>query len=744
MNTAHFRAHDELICDQRATKKGRNEMYNSYIRGASQLTAAIALAANVTPTFAQSANSSGSELEEIVVTAQRREQRSEDVGVTINVLSGSDLKTAGAQSIVDLASVTPNVQIKNVMANSITNVSIRGIGLNDYAVNNNPAAGMYVDNVYLVSPAMLTFGLLDVDRVEVLKGPQGDLYGRNTTAGAVNIISRKPSEENEGQIEAGFGSYRNWHVDGAIGGALTSNLTARLAIQTVQQDSGAQTNYVTGNRIGKIDRTNGRVQLQWKPSDSLNILLNAHNGYDHSDVTLYKANNVLTGEENQYAGKPRVAGAGVDPHMRLESSGVSLTANLSLSSNLTLTSISAYEHFKRLHAEDTDGTSLRYLDGTYKNSVDQYSEEVRIGYHGDGLELIGGAFYSTDKVKTRDAFYAPDLLPLFGLASFDTIGNMYQQKTDAYAAFMHGEWTFAPRLTLVGGLRYTEERKAFDQAATFLCASGTCANLFSPVSIRYATSNVSGKIGLNFKVAERTLIYASVSRGFKSGGFQGQLAFDPAVLQPFSDEKLTAYEFGVKARVMPNLQVNAAVFDYEYRDAQIYGPLFDSPVGVLFGIANVGDARVKGAEADISWRPADGLDVRFGIGTIDTEVTRSIVAGVTKGSVLPNSPKLTMNGLVKYKWAIGEQMHADISVGGNYQSTVRFDIVRSPNEAVEDSYFIGNAELGVSVGDHWRASLWCKNLGDKLYRTQTLNTSVGWTSHYGAPRTFGINFAYNR
>ncbi|WP_417613623.1 TonB-dependent receptor [Parasphingorhabdus sp.] len=721
-----------------------------YIRTTSSLAIAIGSLVCAAPAFAQETTAEQAEAEagdnslgEIVVTAQRREQRADDVGVTINVLTGSDLKAAGTQSIVDLAAITPNVQIKNVLANSIVNVSIRGIGLNDYAANNNPAAGMYVDNVYLVSPAMLSFGLFDIDRVEILKGPQGDLYGRNTTAGAVNIISRKPSYTTEVQIEAGYGSYDRWHLDGAVGGALTSTLTARFALQTIQQESGPQTNYVTGNRIGKVDRTNGRLQLQWEPSDSFDLLLNAHKGYDHSDVTLYKADNVLTTEEDAFASQPRVSGAGIDPYMELESSGLSLTANWSISPQVTLTSISAYEHFTRLHVEDTDGTSLSYLDATYDNKIDQYSQELRLAYDGDDLDLIGGAFYSHDTVTTRDLFFAPDLLPLLGLAGLDTIGNTYRQRTDAYAAFVHAEWTFAPKLTLIGGLRYTEEKKIFDQATTLLCTAGACSNLFAPVRNDYSTSNVSGKIGLNYQAGDRTLVYASVSRGFKSGGFQGQLTFDPTVLQPFGDEKLTAYELGIKTRLFPNFQLNAAVFDYEYRNAQIYGPLFDSPLGVLYGIANVGNARVMGVEADVRWRPTDGLDVRFGAGLIDTEVTKSVVAGVTKGSVLPNSPQLTLNGLVKYEWSVSDRAVADITVSGNYQSGVRFDIVRSPAEAVESGYFLGNAEIGLSFDEQWRASIWVKNIFDRLYRTQALNTSIGWTSQYGPPRTAGFNIAYS-
>lgn len=708
----------------------------------SQTAIAAALMGLAAPAIAQEAQSSDTDIGVIVVTAQKREQRLDDVGVTINVLTGDDLKASGTASLVDLAGITPNVQIKNVVSNSITNVTIRGIGLNDYAANNNPAAGIYVDNVYLVSPAMLTFGLFDVDRVEVLKGPQGDLYGRNTTAGAVNIISRGPTFTPEFEMEAGYGRYDNVNFRVGAGGELAPTLAGRVAFETVQQETGWQTNYVTGERFGGINRTNGRLQLKWEPSDSFSFLLSAHHGEDRSAVLLHKADNILTTEEDPFAADARTTGAGNNPRMRLKSTGVSATVDWTIAPRLTLTSISAYEDFSRIHVEDTDGTSLSYLDSTYANDIKQYSQELRLGFDGEALDLIGGLYYSNDEIKTRDEYFAPDLLPSFGLGGLDVIGNTYRQETDAYAAFLHGEWTFAPTLTLIGGLRYTEEKKVFDNATTFLCAAAACSNVFAPVSNRYSTSNVSGKIGLNFQPADRTLIYATVSRGFKSGGFQGQLVFDPTVLEPFDDEQLTAYELGLKIRLASNLQLNAAAFYYDYKDLQIYGPLFDSPVGVLFGIDNVGDARVQGAEADIWWKPVDGLDLRFGVGTVDTKVTRSVVAGVTQGSVLPNSPSLNLNGTFRYEWNLSDGLAADVSLSGKYQSRVRFDVVRSPVEAIENGYFLGNAEIGLTFNDHIRASVWAKNVFDKLYRTQALVTSVGWTYHYGAPRTFGFSLSY--
>ena len=443
---------------------------------------------------------------DIVVTAQRREQRGNDVGIAMDVLTGAELAAGGVKQVTDLTSLTTNVNIKNTLGNSVPNISIRGIGLNDYASNNNPAAGVYIDNVYLVSPAMLSFGMFDVDRVEVLKGPQGDLYGRNTTAGAVNVISRRPSATPSTDFEIGYGSYDSWHVNGAVGGALTPTLNGRFAFVTDQQDSGWQRNYVTGKHIGKVDRTAARLQLEWTPSEAFSARLSAHAGYDRSDEALYKAeNNLTTTEDDPYLDKPRTAGTANDPHLDNKSIGVSLTLDWNLDDNLTLTSISAYEHFRRIDVADQDGSGLRQLDSTFANRINQETQELRLSYSRDDLTLIGGVYYSHDTVSARDFYLISDLFPTFG----DTLGNTYRQKTEAYAGFLHGEWTFLPQLTLIAGLRYTHESKDFDNVTTFFGANGVYANAFPPASSTFSTSRVSGKIGLNYKPADDTLVYGT-------------------------------------------------------------------------------------------------------------------------------------------------------------------------------------------------------------------------------------------
>ena len=710
--------------------KTRNTLLSTAVLAALQLPA-VALAQSAPP-----------QLEEVLVTAQKRAQRFSDVGISGTAYSGESLAEAGVTQLTDLALLTPNVQIKDVMGNSIPNVTIRGIGLNDYAANNNPAAGIYIDDVYLVSPAMLSFGMFDLERVEVLKGPQGTLFGRNTTAGTVSFISKKPSDELDGYFTVEAGNYERILAEGAVGGPITDTLAGRIAIQTVQQGEGFQTNRVNGEKIGEIDRTSARGQLEWTPSDDLGVLLSVYGGNDKSDVWLIKIDNPFTTEDDGDT-NPYRSGASNDPHMDNETTGANLTVNWSMSDALTLTSITGYQDFSRFIVEDRDGASLIMLDGTFDNQIDQFSQEVRLTHVGDELVLIGGVFYGEDSVDTRDEFLATDLLALLGLAGVDVIGNEYKQDTTSAALFLQSEWSFNPSWKLTAGARYTDESKDFSGAYTFLIAGGVEAPLYPDVVEEFSTDNVSGKLGIDYTGIENTLLYASVSRGFKSGGFQGQLSFDPAALLPFDDETVLAYEAGMKTRRLGNsLELNASVFFYDYEDMQFYGGLFDSPVGVLFGITNVGDAEVKGAEADLWWRPTEGLDLRFGLGWLDTEITRSVVDGVATGSELPNAPEITFSSMIGYEWPITGALMANVAFGADFQDSVSYDIIRNPPQAQEGSYWLYDARVGIGAADdRWDISLWGKNLADEQYRSQVIFSSVGYGETWGMPRTYGVTFS---
>ena len=689
------------------------------------------------------AQDTGLQIEEIIVTAQKREQNLNDVSVAVTVFSGDDIREQRLGQPIDLAAQTPNLNINETFGNSITNVSIRGLGLNDYAVNNNPAAGIYIDEVYLVSPAMLGFQLFDMERVEVLKGPQGTLYGRNTTAGAVKFISRKPTEEFEGYLSADYGRYDHFVLEGAVSGQVAHGLTGRVAVQTSQRNDGFQLNRATGGKVGEIDRTAWRGLLSWQPSGNVDVLLNVHGGVDNSDTLLVKVDNVFTPVDDGIA-DPFSSSAGNDTELDNENYGVSLTINWDLSDDLTLTSVTGYEDYERSHDEDRDGTTLVQLDGLFLNDIEQVSQELRLTYVKDEYVLIGGVFYGHDEVSTRDIFDSPDLLPLFGLTA-NAIGNEYNQEADSYAIFGHTEWQFHEDWKFIAGLRYTEEDKEFSDAFTFLSFGETEVQIFAPVNNDYSVSNLSGKAGIDYTGFDNALLYASFSRGFKSGNFQGQLTFNPADLQAFDKELVTAYEIGAKTQLLDNsLQFNISAFFYDYEGVQIYGPIFQSVVGPLFGITNAGDAEVYGAEIDLLWRVAAGLDIRLGLGLLDTEITDSFVPNVADGSELPNSPGVNFNAGIKYQWNLTSGLLADIMLDTSYKDDVSYDIVNQPMETLEDGYWITNARAGItSANGSWGVHLWGKNITDEVYRTQVLTSTVGFGEDYGLPATYGVSVDLN-
>ncbi len=685
------------------------------------------------------------EIEEIVVTAQKREQSLNDVGIAVTAFNDQSIRELGLSQPIDLAAQTPNLNINDTLSNSIPNISIRGIGLNDYAVNNNPAAGIYVDEIYLVSPAMLSFQLFDLERVEVLKGPQGTLYGRNTTAGIVNFVSRKPTDVFEANISVGAGNFDRFTLEGAISGQITSGLNGRIALQTTRQGEGHQFNRATGKDVGEVDRTSLRGIIDWQLSENTNAVLSLHSGSDKSDTWLLKVDNALTPDDDAFfPGDPFSAAGRPDTFLDIENNGASLVINGDLSESLNLVSVTGYEDYSRRHVEDRDGTALAYLDGEFLNDIEQISQEFRLTYSNSSLTVIVGMFVENDEVATRDHFDAPELLEPLGLGR-SAIGNEYTQETNSAALFLHTEWQFADDWKLTTGLRYTDEEKEYRDVFTFLIPDGgTESQLFTPVTNNYDVSDVSGKIGLDYTGADNALWYASISKGFKSGNFQGQLAFTPDPLAPFDEENLIAYEIGFKSRFLDNsLQFNGSVFFYDYQDIQIYGPIFDSPVGPLFGIDNAGDAEVTGAEFDLVWRLTGGLDIGLGLGLLDTEITDSVLPGVAQGSELPNSPEINFNANIKYSRNIGDNLLAEAILDTSYKDDVNYDIVRAPVEAVEDGYWLTNLRLGVSApktenGGGWGVHFWTKNLSDERYRTQVLTSSVGFGETWGLPRTYGL------
>ena len=504
-------------------------------------------------------------------------------------------------------------------------------------------------------------------------------------------------------------------------------------------------------------------------TDAVEVMVNVHGGQDNSDPPLLNVNNILDPTDDAFFDKEFSSAGGGRLQQDVESFGGSLSINWSLSEAWTITAVTGYEDFSRFYQEDRDGSALIHLDGFYDNDIEQFSQELRATHIGDGLVLIFGGFLGSDDVDTRDQFDSRDLLPLFGLGGSTAVGNFYRQETDTKALFAHSEWAPNDSIRFNLGLRYTDDDKALSNAFTFvvtpdlatgggpLCPlrtagdaavvevfDGVQTGCYPPASSDYDVSDLSGKVGIDFTGIDDTLIYASVGKGFKSGGFQGQLTFNPGDLAGFEEEHLYAYELGFKTRLAERrVQLNGAAFFYDFQDLQFYGPLYDSPFGPLFGIANAGDAEVMGAELEVVWLAATDLEIHLGLGLLDTELTSSFLPGVAKGSELPNSPAVNFNTRITYGWNFGNGLRGDLLLAAAYKDDVSYDIVRQPAETREDGYWLVNARIDVSgLADGWTFYLWARNLTDERYRTQVLTSTIGFGESWGDPATYGLGVAY--
>lgn len=695
-------------------------------------------------------------LDEIIVTAQRRSQNINEVGITIAAFDSDAIRDLGMQTAIDVASHTSNFSVNTLITN-VPNFTIRGVGVNDYAINQATSVGVYVDDVFLSSPALLLFQMFDTERVEVLKGPQGTLYGRNTTGGAVVFVSKTPTDTPQGSAAVEIGNYGYYAIDAALSGPLGDGLSGRIAVNSTQSD-GFQESLVTGNDHGGLDRVSARVILDWRPTDDLLLRLNLRTGRDKSSL------NSLT---TPGVGSSTTSGGTIDsidgvPYRDSESTGASLIAEWQLPS-VKLTSVTSYDHLDRFEFGDTDGLEIDgRIDQVLVSDIKQFTQELRVNSAGSGpLTWVAGLYYGEDEIDDSTVYQVTGAgFPpfVFGVqspyAALDSLGNTYLQKSESRAVFGQAEWSFAERWTVTGGLRYTEETKELNDVTTPWVdepgpgESGPVRRglLFPPESFSEDFSAVSGKVGLDFRMNEDALLYASISKGFKSGGFQGTLVFSPANIIPFDEETVLAYEVGTKLTMADGrLQINGAAFFYDYENLQAQGTIPGGAGGVenLFALQNIGDAEVLGVELDIQAAPTDRLTFGLGVGYLDAEIVDPFIAEVQPGGRPAMSPTWDLNGQARFVFL--ENTSATWFVQGDfqYQGEVFFDIYETPFLR-ESSYTLYNAAIGVeSAGKRWRATVWGRNLADTEYRVGGFTGGVaGPVQAFGAPRTYGVSFSY--
>jgi iron complex outermembrane recepter protein len=616
-------------------------------------------------------------IEEVVVTAQRRAENVQDVSMAITAFSAESLEALGWKDITQVATQTPNVDIKYVWGNSMPVATIRGIGMNDFQANSKPGVGFYVDEVYLPSIALMGLQLFDMERLEVLKGPQGTLYGRNTNGGAINYITRKPTQEADGYVRGSFGNFQRAEYEGAFGGPITDTVSGRISFYGVNQGEGQVFNRVSGNDHGEVDIWAARGQLRFQPNESLDVIVNVHGGKDTSEGAYFQhvgfwnrgANGmtaapqrfcaaVLQGRRDpancvdqlQYSDRDNDVYAG-DYTARNDLSfngtplnfddwtldntniGGGVHVDYTFANGLTLTSVSAYESYDRFQPKESDAQPLLFLDLYFASKIRSYAQELRIASDGEGdLSWIAGVNYTNESIDED-----PPRVLFVDAFLVNRAQVSYYQDQNQLAGFGHVDWKFADDWKLSVGARYLKENIDFQSESSFLIppAFGQTNRVIlaavpgvinvpgqAPVPVPGLTSDtaLTGRVALDWKVRDNLMLYGSFARGYKGGGFNGGFVTNIAQWIPYEPEEVNAYELGFKSDWFDRrLILNGALFYSDYKNLQAVSSR-PSATGVVQNfLANLTKAEISGAELELTARPIRNFEIRAGLGLLDAK-----------------------------------------------------------------------------------------------------------------------------
>ncbi len=668
---------------------------------------------------------------EIIVTANKRSQSLSDVGMSITALTGNTLADRRVTSPMDLGQVVPGLTVQPTPLASPV-YTLRGVGFYETTLSASPTVAVYVDEVVIPFSAETRGVAFDVQRVEVLKGPQGTLFGANTTGGAINYIANKPTDEFGGGLDVSFARFNTAELNGFINIPVSETLKLRFAGRLVHGGSW-QKSYTRDDKIGRQRQFSGRFIADWDATERLKIVLTATGWTDKGDTqqAQYLSGScrpgVVTGAcdpanrwQQNYQNYPtapksnRAADWGPTIYGKRPARDdwfwlASVRGDYELTDELTFTSISAYSKFKTNGRQDFDGTSFIGADIWSQGRIKTFSQEIRLSGKTDRLNWIVGANY--DKSTTFDS-------TLYGISEqggypfYTDPGPQMEtgsqaiasQKVRNAAVFANAEFEVVDRLTVIGGIRYTKTKRSFNGCsvdpgdnnfspfwnrifafANLNLGAGDCF-VFTPnfpevyrderIVDTLNEDNISWNVGANYKTEGGTLFYGRVSRGYKAGSYPNVQAASYSQYLPVKQESLLAYEVGVKAPFLDRrANVSAAVFYYDYSDKQLKGRAPDPVFRDLDALVQIPKSEVKGAEIELNLRPVDGLTL-FGGATYIKSRIKDYTAVVTfggapldfSGQAFPYSPKLTMIGDIQYEFPIGSALSAYVGASATYNS----------------------------------------------------------------------------
>ncbi|RSU41340.1 TonB-dependent receptor [Sphingomonas koreensis] len=740
--------------------------------GLALMSAAIALSA---PAMAQETPATETAAEEtapgeIVVTARRRAESLQDVPIAISAYDSTALSNLQADQLSGIQYATPNLYLDQGDAGNAV-IYIRGVGQNDSLAFADPGVGVYVDDVFIARSQAAFLDVFDVERIEVLRGPQGTLYGRNTIGGAIKFVSTRPTRDYSAYFEGGIGNYDQVLAKGRISGPLSDTVRGKIAYSW-QRRTGYAYNSTTRADDGDVRTISGRASLLFEPSSDFEVLLTGDVKIDRPDTSRSPVRATpITGFAN---GALVTFPAATDPY-RVDTNanglndqtgwGTSLTARWNASEALTIEAISAYRQFDFDLNLDTDGSPLPILDIYLDQRQRQFSQEVRGTYAvPDRFAITAGLYYFHDRDVTVSG-YDDGAATLFGFPvtafGFPTSSLAdTRQTTDSYAAFADATVELTPQLSLGAGLRYTHEKRSSSRAfefffdprvsvignpPPFLQGAGIAG---VPISGSADFDALTPRASISYQPNRDLLLYASASRGFKSGGFDGRANSDFG-FRPFRPEYVWAYEGGIKKSwAGGRLTTNLAAFYNDYTDQQVTSFGADPVTGVFASLfTNAAAARAYGLEFELAARLADGLDLTGSVGLLDAKYRRfdqlvgGVVTDVSDRRVV-NAPDFNASvGLTYTRPLGGGDVSGVFHIDGAYRSTVATEITDSPLLR-QPGYEKINAFIGV-VGPEkrWELRAGVENLTDQAVRVQGFNLSefpgvqLGF---FAAPRTYDL------
>jgi iron complex outermembrane receptor protein len=708
-------------------------------------------------------NNTKNAIEEIVVTAQKRQQSLQEVSISVSVASEEEIRGRRIVAVTDMTLFTANANVKEIAPGIMPIITVRGVGLNDFNAANNPATGVYIDEVSLSSLALLSSDFFDLERMEILKGPQGTMYGRNSTAGAFNIVTAKPDLDSfSARVSGTTGDLDTYDFDGMVNIPLSDSLGIRIAAKGIDQGEGYWTNGTTGDDFGQRDVKMGRAQVLWLPSDRTSILLKLEDQQARSELGFPEFFGVVpTATFGDCPGQPACSNflgysdTDNDPFRGNWSPSPDYNLNQFISALrvdvdydfATLTSVTGAIDFDREYGADVDASPAQILDFDNTDDVQQFSQEIRFSGDKNGVIWQVGVFYAHEEVET---IYSGQLQALLNTTTITSA----EQESTTKAVFANAEWPLSSQLTLITGLRATKEEKsnvgvtadlATEAPMSFLSSTpqGSGPTVLAAVDDSIDDTSVDWKLGLNWTLEDSTLVYVSASQGTKSGGFFTGVATSNQQLIPYDAETLTAYEIGIKGLSEDyGLSYEASAFYYDYEDIQTYTSDQSGAVTVN-RLSNIDGATIYGIDLQARWssRSVDGLSVVVGVGLLHSELESFSSSGalIAKGNEQPGAPKNSANMQISYDFNIAEGYAAKFAVDGYYQSEVMHNALNDPLSR-SDGYPIYNARLMVYFPDDLELSVWGKNLADKEYVTST-NSDLALGNGfrvYGSPRTWGI------